>query len=109
MYITIQNTKRRIGFGGLELNDLIFGFPLFFILLLMFSFEGIRFISLILLVISIFMFIPITLSKKNRMYKIIGLVIKFLKKDRKFVYYKDSKKEAISYGILYRFKNEQIH
>lgn len=105
MYITIPNTKRRVGFGGIELNDLVIGIPLFFTLLLMFSFSALRGLSLILFVISVFMFIPISLSKKNRMYKVIGLVIKFLKKDRKFIYYKDSKKEAINYGILYRIKN----
>ncbi len=105
MYLTIQSTKRRVGFGGIELNDLIIGIPLFFTLLIMFSFSGLRQISIILFVISAFMFIPVSLSKKNRMYKIIILVFKFLKKDRKFVYYKDSKKEAINYGILYRIKN----
>lgn len=104
MYLTIQSTKRRVGFGGIELNDLIIGLPLFFTLLIMFSFSALRSFSIILFVISVFMFIPVNLSKKNRMYKVIYLVIGYLKRDRKYVYYADSKKEVMNYGILKRIK-----
>ena len=91
MYLTIQSTKRRVGFGGIELNDLIIGIPLFFTLLLMFSFSSLRTISIILFVISAFMFIPVNLSKKNRMYKVIGLMFKYLFKDKTFIYKNERK------------------
>ena len=105
MYLTIQSTKRRVGFGGIELNDLIIGIPLFFTLLLMFSFSSLRTISIILFVISAFMFIPVNLSKKNRMYKVIGLVFRYFKSDRVFVYYKDNIREVSKNGIINRIKN----
>lgn len=105
MYLTIQSTKRRVGFGGIELNDLIIGIPLFFTLLLMFSFSSLRTISIILFVISAFMFTPVNLSKKNRMYKVIGLVFRYFKSDREFVYYKDNIREVSKNGIINRIKN----
>src|SRR5574344_1357920 len=104
MYLKIKSTKRRVGFGGIELNDLIIGLPLFFTLLIMFSFSALRSFSIILIGISVFMFIPVNLSKKNRMYKVIYLVIRYLKRDKKYVYYTDSKKEVMNYGILKRIK-----
>lgn len=105
MYLTIQSTKRRVGFGGIELNDLVIGIPLFFTLLLMFSFSSLRTISIILFVISAFMFIPVNLSKKNRMYKVISLVFRYFKSDREFVYYKDNIREVSKNGIINRIKN----
>ena len=86
MYIIVSDTKRKVGFKGLEVNDLIFGLPLFIALLLMFSFESLRFLSLILLVIAIFMFLPISLSKKNRMYKVMFLVILYVKRKKEYLY-----------------------
>jgi len=65
MYITIQSIKRKVGFNGIELTDLVVGIPLFFILLLMFSFSTLRSLAIVLFVISVFMFIPINLSKKK--------------------------------------------
>ena len=29
MYIIVSDTKRKVGFKGLEVNDLVFGLPLF--------------------------------------------------------------------------------
>lgn len=96
MYIVINENKQQIGFKGLELMDIIVGLPLIMFILLLFSFEGLRLLALILLVISIFMFLPINLSKKNRMYKIIFLVIKYLKKDKIFIYQRLENKEVIN-------------
>ena len=56
MYITVSDTKRKVGFKGLEVNDVMIGLPLLFILLFMFSFEVLRLPALVLLVIVIFMF-----------------------------------------------------
>lgn len=96
MYIVINENKQQIGFKGLELTDIIVGLPLIIFILLLFSFERLRLLALILLVISIFMFLPINLSKKNRMYKIIFLVIKYLKKDKVFIYQSLENKEVIN-------------
>lgn len=86
MYIVINENKQQIGFKGLELVDVFIGLTLIMSLLILSSFESLRYISLILLVISVFMFLPINLSQKNRMYKIIYLVFKYLKKDKIFIY-----------------------
>ena len=101
MYIIVSDTKRKVGFKGLEVNDLIFGLPLFIVLLLMFSFESLRFLSLILLVIAIFMFLPISLSKKNRMYKVMLLVILYVKRKKEYLYFKEEKGGKLS-GIYKR-------
>lgn len=100
MYIIVSDTKRKIGFKGLEVNDLIFGLPLFIILLLLFSFEGLRMLALVLLVIAIFMFLPISLSKKNRMYKVIYLTFNFVKKKKVYLYFKEEKKERRINGFI---------
>jgi len=99
MYITIQSIKRKVGFNGIELTDLVVGIPLFFILLLMFSFSTLRSLAIVLFVISVFMFIPINLSKKNRMYKIIWLFICYLKRDKLFSFIKESM-EVKKNGII---------
>lgn len=75
MYITVRSIKRKIGFKGIELMDLLVGFPALFILMFLFSFPGLRKIAIILLVITVFLFLPVNLSKKNRMYKIIHLFL----------------------------------
>ena len=96
MYITVSNTKRNIGFKGIELMDLIVGLPLIFLLLILFSFKGLRLISIILLVITAFMFLPVNLSKKNRMYKILYLFFCFLKRKKKYIYFKLEKERLFN-------------
>ena len=54
----------------------------------MFSFSNLRLISLIFLTIGIFILIPIQLSKKNRMYKVIGLIFFYLFKYKGYIYFK---------------------
>jgi len=93
MYITVTNNNRKIGFKGLEVTDLIIGLPLFFILFFLFSFNEFRTLALIIFIISIFMFIPINISKKNRMYKIIFLIISYIAKPKIFVIKKEENNE----------------
>ncbi len=102
MYITVKSIKRKVGFKGIEATDLIVGLPLLFILLMMFSFSNFRGISIIFFVIAVFMFLPINLSKKNRMYKVIALVVAYLKKDKNYIYFKEERKEGKISGILKR-------
>lgn len=87
MYITVKNMNKTLG-KWIEYNDLYIGTPLLIIFLILFAFTNFKIESLIFLTMSIFMMLPITLSKKNRMYKVIGLVIKYLFKNKKFYYFK---------------------
>ena len=107
MYITVRSVKRKVGYKGIELNDLLIGFPALFILLFLFSFSGLRMIAVILLVTVIFLFLPVNLSKKNRMYKIIYLFFKYLVSKKEYVYQSllERKEEWIN-GIFKRSKNE---
>ena len=41
--------------------------------------------------IGIFCLLPINVSKKNRMYKVIGLIFKFLFRNKKFIYQEKGK------------------
>lgn len=73
MYITIKSIKKTLG-KYIEITDLYIGLPILMVFLTMFSFSNLRLISLIFLTIGIFILIPIQLSKKNRMYKVIVLI-----------------------------------
>ncbi len=87
MYITVKNMNKTLG-KWIEYNDLYIGTPLLIIFLILFAFTNLKMESLIFLTISVFMMLPITLSKKNRMYKVIGLVVRYLFKNKKFYFYK---------------------
>ena len=76
MYITIKSIKKTLG-KYIEMTDLYIGLPILMLFLTMFSFSNLRFISLIFLTIGIFILILIQLSKKNRMYKVIALIMKY--------------------------------
>lgn len=87
MYITIKSMKKTLG-KNIELLDLYIGLPMLIIFLILFSFTNFKLFSIIFLTICIFLMLPITLSKKNRMYKVIFLVIKYLFKKRHYIYMK---------------------
>lgn len=70
------------------MTDLYIGLPILMIFLTMFSFSNLRLISLIFFTIGIFILIPIQLSKKNRMYKVIGLFLIYIIKCKNFIYLK---------------------
>ncbi len=84
MYITIKSIKKTLG-KYIEMTDLYIGLPILMIFLTMFSFSNLRLVSLIFLTIGIFILIPIQLSKKNRMYKVIGLIFLYLFKCKIYV------------------------
>ena len=103
MYITVKCIKRKVGFKGIEVADIVVGLSLFFILLFMFSFSSLRTIAFILFVVAVFMFLPVNLSKKNRMYKIMFLVFKYLKSTKEYIFFKTEKrKENKINGIFKR-------
>lgn len=87
MYITIKSIKKTLG-KYIEMTDLYIGLPILMIFLTMFSFSNLRLISLIFLTIGIFILIPIQLSKKNRMYKVIVLIMKYIFKTKNYNFLK---------------------
>lgn len=105
MYITVSDSKRNMGFKGLEVTDIIIGLPLLFILLFLFSFKAFRLFAVILLVITIFLFLPINLSKKNRMYKILFLVFSYLKRKKVYLYFKNEKEGKFNGRNIIRSKS----
>lgn len=86
MYITVKNMNKTLG-KYIEYTDLYLGLPMLLIFLVMFAFTSFKLESLVFLTISIFLMLPIQLSKKNRMYKVIGLLIKFIFKNKNFYYF----------------------
>ena len=87
MYITIKSLKKTLG-KYVELSDVYIGLPLLFIFLIMFSFTNFKLFSLIFLTISIFMLLPVSISKKNRMYKVLFMVIKYITRNKEYTYSK---------------------
>ncbi|MGM9876809.1 MAG: hypothetical protein ACI33S_00755 [Bacilli bacterium] len=87
MYITVTSIKRTLG-KYVEMKDLYIGLPMLFSFLLIFSFTNHKIASLIYLTICFFLMLPIRVSKKNRMYKVVILMIKYLFNCREYTYSK---------------------
>ena len=85
MYITLKSLKKTLG-KYIEYSDLYIALPSIILFLIMFMIKETRIFSLIFLSIVLFMLIPINLSKKNRMYKIIGMFISYLFRCKIFIY-----------------------
>lgn len=86
MYITLKNIKRNWGFKGIEVTDILIALPIITLFIILFCFTKFKMLSIVELMIGIFCLLPINVSKKNRMYKVIGLIFHFLIKDKTFVY-----------------------
>lgn len=86
MYITLGSIKRNIGFNGLEFQDIIIGLPIGVFCIILFCFTKYKILSLVIFMIGIFSLLPIKVSKKNRMYKVIILIINYLIRNKIFVY-----------------------
>ena len=87
MYITISSIKRTLG-KYIEFKDVYILIPSIIIFLIFFAISSTRLVSLIFISIIAFMMIPINLSKKNRMYKVIYLSLKYFLKSKKYIYLK---------------------
>lgn len=87
MYITIKSIKKTLG-KYIEMTDLYIGLPMLITFLTLFTFSNMRIIALIFLTICIFALLPVQVSKKNRMYKVIGLIFLYLLKCKRYVYFK---------------------
>lgn len=87
MYISVSSLKKTLG-KYIELTDLYIALPSLIIFLIMFAIPFTRIFSLVFLSIVLFLMIPIRLSKKNRMYKVMGLLFKYIFKEKTFIYYR---------------------
>lgn len=87
MYITIKSIKKTLG-KYIEMLDLYIGLPMLMTFLILFAFSNMKIIALIFLTICIFLLIPVQVSKKNRMYKVIGLLFSYIFKGKRYTYFK---------------------
>ena len=89
MYITVKSIKRNLGFKGIEISDIVIALPMIILFIVLFCFTPLKIPAVVGLMIGIFCLLPINVSKKNRMYKVIGLIFKFLIREKIFVYQKE--------------------
>lgn len=87
MYITINSIKKTLG-KYVEMTDVYIGIPMIMTFLLLFAFISNKLISLIFLTICVFLMIPVQLSKKNRMYKVLGLFFSYVFKCKDYIYFR---------------------
>ena len=85
MYITVPSIKKTLG-KYIEMKDLYIGLPMLFSFLLIFSFTSHKIASLIFLTICAFLMLPVKVSKKNRMYKVAILFVKYLFNCKEYAY-----------------------
>ena len=84
MYITLKSIKRNLGFKGIEISDIVIALPIITLFIILFCFTPLKIPAIVGL-------LPINVSKKNRMYKVIGLMFKYLFKDKTFIYKNERK------------------
>lgn len=89
MYITVKSIKRNLGFKGIEISDIVIALPIIILFIVLFCFTPLKIPAIVGLMIGIFCLLPINVSKKNRMYKVMGLIFKFLIKEKIYVYQKE--------------------
>ena len=87
MYITVASVKRNLGFKGLEISDILIAFPFVALFLILFCCTSYKLVGLSILIIGIFALIPIKVSQKNRMFKVLTLIGTFLFSTREYTYY----------------------
>ena len=87
MYITIKSIKKTLG-KYIEMTDIYIGLPMLMIFLILFAFTNFKLQALVFLSVCAFLLIPINLSKKNRMYKVVILLFKYVFKCKEYIYLK---------------------
>ena len=93
MYITINSLKKTLG-KYIEMTDLYLGLPMLMIFLILFAFTNLKIEAMVFLTICVFLLIPINLSKKNRMYKIMILLFQFIFKNKNYCFFNEELKES---------------
>ncbi len=87
MYITVASIKRNLGFKGLEINDIFFSIPFISLFMILFCLTRYKLLGLFILIIGIFLLIPVKVSQKNRMYKVLLLIGKYLLNIKEYTYF----------------------
>lgn len=95
MYITIKSLNKTLG-KYIEMNDLYIGLPMLLTFLILFSFTNFKLFALCFLVICVFLLLPVQLSKKNRMYKVMYLVFKYIIRCKDYCFFKEYKESKVS-------------
>lgn len=103
MYITLKNINKNLG-KFIELDDLIFGFPIFMLFLLLFSKDGTEILSLVVLVVGIFSLLPVNISNKNRMYKFVIMSLKYIFSIKTFIKFNEENEVKKIYEIYKKKK-----
>lgn len=75
------------------MTDLYLGLPMLMIFLVLFAFTNLKIVALVFLSICLFLLIPINLSKKNRIYKIMILLIEYIFKNKNYCFFNEDIKE----------------
>ena len=75
------------------MTDLYIGLPMLMIFLVLFAFTNLKIQALVFLSICAFLLIPINMSKKNRMYKIMILLIEYIFKNKNYCFFNEDIKE----------------
>lgn len=88
MYIVIPSIKKTLG-KFIEMKDLYIGLPMLISFLLLFSFFSHKIFSLVYLTICVFLMLPVNVSKKNRMYKVVILFVKYIFNCKEYIYKKN--------------------
>lgn len=99
-YITLKSIKRNLGFKGLEVNDIFIAIPFIAFFFSLFCFTHLKIESLSVLIIAVFLLLPINLSQKNRMYKVLLLLVEFLIRRKIFIFIEDR-------GNFFEFKRRK--
>ena len=86
MYITLKSIKRDLGFKGIEVFDIVIALPIITLFIILFCFTTLKIPAIVGLMIGVFCLLPINISKKNRMYKVIGLIWWYLIRDKIYIY-----------------------
>lgn len=87
MYITIKSIKNTLG-KYIEMTGLYIGLPMLMLFLILFAFTNFKLQALVFLSVCAFLLITINLSKKNRMYKVVILLFKYVFKCKEYIYLK---------------------
>ena len=88
MYITINSIKKTLG-KYIEMKDLYIGLPMLFSFLIIFSFSSHKLFSIVYLTTCVFLMLPVKVSKKNRMYKVIALLFRYIFRCKEYIYKKN--------------------
>lgn len=70
------------------MTGLYIGLPMLILFLILFTFTNFKLQALVFLSVCAFLLITINLSKKNRMYKVVILLFKYVFKCKEYIYLK---------------------